>query len=87
MKKLIKGRILAKKQEINSKTMAPSAPSSQASGQVPISITASLWSKIRELRQHTTWSYRRIACEISIAVTTVYSICSAPATPQKKKMG
>ena len=67
--------------------MAPRAPSPKAPVQVPISIASSLRSKIRGLSQHATWSFRHIAREVGIAVSTVYSICSAPETLQKKKMG
>jgi len=67
--------------------MAPSTPSSKTPVRAPISITSSLRSKVRALRQHATWSFRHIAREVGIAVSTVYSICSAPATPQKKRMG
>lgn len=39
------------------------------------------------MRNHTTWTFRLIAEEIGIAITTVFSICRALATPQTIKPG
>ena len=63
-------------------TISPKAPE-----RVFVTITSSLRSKIRGLREHAAWSFRHIAQEVGIAVSTVYSICRAPATPQKEKIG
>ena len=52
-----------------------------------VAITASLRSKVRALREHAAWSFRRIAHEIGVATSTVFSICSSPITPQKPKPG
>ena len=52
-----------------------------------VSITTSLRSKMRGLRTHASWSYRHIAREVDVAVSTVYSICKAPSTPKKVKPG
>ena len=52
-----------------------------------VSITSSLRSKIRGLRTHASWSFRRIAREVGVAVSTVFSICKAPSTPTKVKPG
>ena len=81
-------------------TLSPARPSSSLS---PISsrtlspapiippfrtiITTSLRSKIRGLRNHAEWTFRRIAQEVGVAVSTVYSICKTPATPRKVKLG
>ena len=48
-----------------------------------VGISTSLHSKVRALRQHAAWSFRRVAGEVGIAVSTVYNICKAPSTPQK----
>ena len=53
----------------------------------PTVITASLRSKIRGLRDHAEWTFRHIAQEVGVALSTVYSICKAPATPRKVKPG
>jgi len=39
------------------------------------------------LRNHAQWTFHRIAQEVEVAVSTVFSICSAPATPRKTKVG
>lgn len=52
-----------------------------------VMITSSLRSKVRALRQNAAWSFRRIANELGIAVSTAYSICKAPSTPRKMKSG
>jgi len=52
-----------------------------------VAITASLRAKIRALREHAAWPFRRIAHEIGVATSTVFSICSSPTTPQKQKPG
>jgi len=50
-------------------------------------ITSSLRSKIHGLRNYAAWTFRRIAQEIGIATSTVYSICQPPATPHGKRSG
>lgn len=50
-------------------------------------ITASLRSKIRGLHNHAEWTFRRMAQEVGVAVSTVYSIRKAPATSRKAKLG
>jgi len=84
-----------------SRTLSPASarssisPSSPTSGPLILRtrtrertlITGSLRSTIRGLRNHAAWTFRRIAQEIGIATATVFSICRAPATPQKKKPG
>ena len=62
-------------------------PSNSASASCYVTITSSLHSKIRALRQSAAWSFRCIANEFGIAVSTVYSICKAPTTPRKVKLG
>ena len=52
-----------------------------------VTITSSLRSKVRALRHSAAWPFRRIANEVGIAVSTVYSICKAPTTPWKVKPG
>jgi len=68
---------------VSSRTLSP-APRVAS---YPTVITASLRSKIRALRNHAEWTFRRIAQEVGVAVSTVFSICSAPATPRKTKVG
>jgi len=63
-------------------TISPEAPK-----RVFVTITSSLRSKIRGLRKHAAWSFCHIAQEVGIVASTVYSICQAPGTPQKKKLG
>ena len=62
-------------------------PSNSASVSCYVTITSSLRSKIQALRQSAAWSFRHIANEFSIAVSNVYSICKAPTTPRKVKLG
>ena len=76
---------------ISSRTISPTAPISQP---VTRSITlerrlisSSLRSKVRGLRTHAAWTFRRIAEEIGIAASTAFSICQAPTTPHKVKPG
>jgi len=50
-------------------------------------ISSSLRSKVRGLRNHAAWTFRHIAEEIGIAVSTIFTICQAPATSHKVKPG
>jgi len=52
-----------------------------------VDITTSLRSKIRALHYHAGWTFRRIAHDIGVATSTVFSICSSPTTPKKQKPG
>ena len=72
-----------------SAALSSRAPSIEQGGSAPerVTITSSLRSKIRALRAHAAWSFQRIAKEIGIATSTVFSICSAPFTPKKIKLG
>ena len=50
-------------------------------------ITLSLRSKIRSLRMFALWPFRRIAETVQLPVSTVYSICAQPSTPQQQRIG
>jgi len=67
----------------------PQVPLIQQGSSTPerISITFSIRSKIRALRAHAAWPFRRIAREIGVVTSTVFSICSAPFTSKKIKLG
>lgn len=65
----------------------PSSSSNLPKTPYYVTITSSLRSKVRALRQNAAWSFRRIANKFGIAVSTAYSICKAPSTPRKMKSG
>ena len=50
-------------------------------------ITLSLRSKIRSLRMFALWPFRHIAETVQLPVSTVYSICVQPSTPQQQRTG
>jgi len=70
---------------VSSRTLSPASRVAS----YPTVITASLRSKIRALRNHAEWTFRRIAQEVGVDIShvTVVSICSAPAIPRKTKVG
>ena len=75
---------------LSSRTISPAAISQPATRCITPErtlISSSLHSKVRGLRNHAAWTFRRIAEEIGIAVSTVFTICQAPATPHKVKPG
>ena len=51
-----------------------------------VTITSSLGSKVRAFRQSAALPFRHIANQFGIAISTVYGICTAPATPQKVQL-
>lgn len=59
----------------------------RCSGPDRVMITSSLRSKVRALQVHGAWPFWWIVKEIGIAISTVFSICSAPFTPKKIKPG
>jgi len=70
--------------------LTPATPESAQTTTGPAStsyvrITSSLRSKVHALRQYAAWSFRHIADEVGIAVSTVFSICKAPSTSRKIK--
>ena len=73
--------------ELTQATPEPALRTAQPASTPYVRITSSLRSKVRALRQHAAWSFRRIAGEVGIAVSTVFSICKAPSTPKKMKPG
>ncbi|KAG0127564.1 hypothetical protein HOY82DRAFT_541866 [Tuber indicum] len=52
-----------------------------------IAITSLIRSKIRALQRNAAWSFQEIAKENGIATSTIFSICSAPFTSKKIKLG
>lgn len=71
---------------VQSEVMTP-ANNPQASYTLRSKITLSIRSKIRCLRAVALWPFRSIAQEFKLPVSTVFSICTQPNTPQAVRIG
>jgi hypothetical protein len=52
-----------------------------------VELSNSLCSKIRRLRKIALWQFRKIASELEVPLSTVFSICQQPSTPHRPRMG